>query len=136
MRMSAANRSARLLLMASLQASLRGQIITGEHGLASLMAIHPPVELLQWGHNPPLVLHPDGTTEKLETGGPIVSLFRQAKYEAGVCQLTSGGVLTLFTDGISEAMNAAEDESGEERLEAIVRNTAGMPAVQAAQAAM
>ena len=32
------------------------------------------------------------------------------------CDLASGDILVAFTDGISEAMNSADDEWGEDRL--------------------
>lgn len=43
-------------------------------------------------------------------------MFSQAQYEEASVDLHSGDVLMLFTDGVSEAHNPAEEEYGDERL--------------------
>jgi serine phosphatase RsbU (regulator of sigma subunit) len=71
------------------------------------------------GHNPPAVLRKeDGAWRvfRLGDGGPVVGLFSGAVYREQMLQLLSGDVFVAFTDGISEAMNAAEDEWGEDRM--------------------
>jgi sigma-B regulation protein RsbU (phosphoserine phosphatase) len=40
-------------------------------------------------------------------------------------QLASGDVLVLFTDGVTEAKNQADEEYSDARLEALIRNMAG-----------
>jgi phosphoserine phosphatase RsbU/P len=62
---------------------------------------------------------------RLETGGPVVGLFGPAKYVEGSVQLESGDLLVGFTDGISEAMNEAEEEWGEEALADYVKARRG-----------
>ena len=133
------------LLMASLQASLRGQTIAGSADLAKLMTnvnkliydtspanryatffygqYEPGTRRLTYvngGHNPPMVFR-DGEVLRLEEGGPVVGLFKPSRYSQAAVTLSPGDVLVLFTDGISEAMNAADDEWGEERLMDAVR---------------
>jgi phosphoserine phosphatase RsbU/P len=68
------------------------------------------------GHVPPLVVHGDGRREWLETGGMIVGLLPEARYESGSVAMAPGDLLVACTDGITEAMNAAGDEYGRERL--------------------
>jgi sigma-B regulation protein RsbU (phosphoserine phosphatase) len=46
-------------------------------------------------------------------------------YEEGVISLKGGDMLVLFTDGISEAMNAQQQEYGEERLERVLHRVHG-----------
>jgi sigma-B regulation protein RsbU (phosphoserine phosphatase) len=133
------------LLMASLQASLRGQALMGPASLAQLMTnvnqlvyeatpinryatffygqFHRESGLFRYvnaGHNPPIILryHPDTTVHviRLETGGPVVGLFPGAPYQEGSLILQPGDLFLGFTDGISEAMNKDEEEWGEERL--------------------
>ncbi len=67
------------------------------------------------GHNPPLLLHGD-EVQRLETGGMIVGLFPQASYEQETLQLSPGDLLTLFSDGVSEALSAAGEEFGDDRI--------------------
>ena len=71
------------------------------------------------GHNPPAVLRrEDGgwNVFRLEDGGPVVGLLANATYQPQTLQLLPGDLLLAFTDGISEAMNAKEDEWGEDRM--------------------
>src|SRR6516225_9823997 len=70
------------------------------------------------GHNPPVVLRSCGDAFqvfRLETGGPVIGLL-QHSYERGVFSHEPGDLLVLFTDGVSESMNARFEEWGEERL--------------------
>jgi len=52
-----------------------------------------------------------------------VGLMSFATYEQASIELQPGDTLVLFTDGISEALNEAGDEFGEDRLMAIVKST-------------
>jgi hypothetical protein len=69
------------------------------------------------GHNPPLVLRADGTTTWLSASGPLLGPFADAQFAAEAIDLFPGDRLILYTDGVTEAMDAAGDLFGEERLE-------------------
>ncbi|MDQ2842635.1 MAG: ADOP family duplicated permease [Acidobacteriota bacterium] len=82
------------------------------------------------GHNPPyLVRRETGEQplEELSTGGMVIGMFAQANYEEGQIQLQTGDVLAVFTDGVTEALNSAEEEFGEERLQDLLRRFAPLP---------
>jgi sigma-B regulation protein RsbU (phosphoserine phosphatase) len=68
------------------------------------------------GHNPPFVLHADGSHDRLCKGGIVLGVFANQAFESGVAQLQSGDRLVLYTDGVTEARNSEDDEFGEERL--------------------
>jgi sigma-B regulation protein RsbU (phosphoserine phosphatase) len=53
---------------------------------------------------------------RLEEGGPVVGLLPDASYQQCILTLQPGDVLLGYTDGISEAMNARDDEWGEDRM--------------------
>jgi phosphoserine phosphatase RsbU/P len=73
------------------------------------------------GHNHPYLVHEDGSYDRLEKGGMILGVMEtMIPYEEGEVRLQAGDLLVLFTDGVSEAMNPASQEYGEERLEAII----------------
>ena len=73
------------------------------------------------GHNPPVIARADGTTERLATGGPVFSrLFRTIPFQDGELELRAGDRLVLFTDGVSEARDAAQNDFGEQKLEEFV----------------
>jgi sigma-B regulation protein RsbU (phosphoserine phosphatase) len=80
------------------------------------------------GHNPPMIFR-GGEVLRLEEGGPVVGLFGPAQYTQGIVTLEPGDTMVLFTDGVSEAMNAADDEFDEPRLLEAVRSGAGLKAV-------
>ena len=67
------------------------------------------------GHNPPILIGRNGV-RRLDTGGLILGLFPQASYDEETLQLEDGDTLVVFSDGVTEALNAAGDEFGEERL--------------------
>src|SRR5271165_5181500 len=54
------------------------------------------------GHNPPLVVRPDGRFAQLDAGGLPVGLFPNGEYSEGVVQLGPADVLIAYTDGITE----------------------------------
>jgi len=68
------------------------------------------------GHNPPVLTREDGSQVRLEQGGLIVGAFQESVYDQGEIDLRPGDRLVMFTDGLSEAMDASGDEFGEKRL--------------------
>jgi len=75
------------------------------------------------GHNPPLLVRPDGQVQALEAGGAVLGYFADWKYEESQVALQPGDRLVLFTDGILEAENAAHGEFGAERLADFARQS-------------
>jgi GAF domain-containing protein len=73
------------------------------------------------GHNPPILARADGSVVRLSAGGPALSrLFTPQRYIDETLELLPGDRLVLFTDGVSEARDAADNEFGEQRLEQAV----------------
>ncbi len=72
------------------------------------------------GHNPPYLVRriEDGGVEitELSVGGTVLGLFPDVEYEDGNIDLRAGDLLVAYTDGVTEARNAAGEEFGEERL--------------------
>jgi sigma-B regulation protein RsbU (phosphoserine phosphatase) len=68
------------------------------------------------GHFAPLLVRADGTVERLTAGGPVLGIIADAAYDEGRVEIARGDRLVLYTDGITEARNAADDEFGEDRL--------------------
>jgi phosphoserine phosphatase RsbU/P len=76
------------------------------------------------GHNPPYLLRAAGNIEMLDKGGLILGIFKTVSpYEEGVVTLNKGDTLVLYTDGISEAMNAKNEEFTEERLQTVLQKS-------------
>lgn len=78
-----------------------------------------PAQLLRYasaGHNPPFLLRPDGSHDRLREGGCVLGVFPDQKFDLGTVQLASGDRLILYTDGVTEANSPEGEEFGEERL--------------------
>ena len=76
------------------------------------------------GHLCALILHPDCSVERLDSTCPVMGLFDDWECTIGKCQLAPGDTLALYTDGVTESFNEANEEFGEERLiEALKRHT-------------
>jgi phosphoserine phosphatase RsbU/P len=73
------------------------------------------------GHNPPLLIRADGTSEELEASGAVLGQFPQWIYEQSDLQITRGDKVLLFTDGLVEACNADEEPFGEHNVIRIAR---------------
>ena len=68
------------------------------------------------GHNPPLLLRANAECVRLEAGGSVLGAFADLNYTEGEVQLRAGDRLLLFTDGLSEAVDASNEQFGEQRL--------------------
>lgn len=78
------------------------------------------------GHLPALILRADGRREALASSGPPLGIVEQPHYLEEFAALAQGDVLAIYTDGVTEAMNSAEEEYGSARLaDAIIRAQAG-----------
>ena len=143
------------LLMSVVQASLRGQLMgAGKNEIAELVKMlnrlicgsvssaryvtffyaqldnsDSQLRFINAGHNAPLVYSKEKDDfTALHDGGPVLGLFPDATFNEGFATLQSGDVLIAFTDGVTEAENAAEQEFGEERLRLVVSAAAKKPA--------
>ncbi len=78
------------------------------------------------GHNPPMLLH-DGTWSWMkEVSGMPLGLFDGIPYDPYTMQLVPGDMIYTYTDGVTEAMSAADELFGEERLEAVLGDSKGL----------
>ncbi len=69
------------------------------------------------GHNPPLVRHGDGSFEYLRTRpGLVLAGMEGMHYREETVQLQVGDTIFLYTDGVTEATNSANELYGEVRL--------------------
>jgi serine phosphatase RsbU (regulator of sigma subunit) len=74
------------------------------------------------GHNPPYVRRANGSVETLSgTGGLVLGAMAGMEYPEHSVQLQPRDRLVLFTDGVTEAFNPADEAYGEERLIAEVK---------------
>ncbi len=136
------------LLMANLQANLRSQCAialdepqrllhsvnklfyenTDESAYATLFfgEYDDGTGLLRYGncgHLAALLLRRDRSIEKLHSTCTVLGLFKEWDCTIAERRLFSGDTLAIYTDGVTEAFNAADEEFGEQRLiEALQRH--------------
>lgn len=73
------------------------------------------------GHEPPFIARRNGSYQVCDvTPQFVLAGFDEMAYDAGTLQLAPGDRLFLFTDGVTEATNAAEQLFGMKRLEAVL----------------
>ncbi len=135
------------LLMANLQANLRGQYALAledlprllqsvnylffkntetSHYATTFFSIYDDqrrtLRYVNCGHNPPIVLRANGAVERLEATATVLGLFEEWTCTVADLSLASGDALVIYTDGISEAAEGDDaEEFGEERLIASIR---------------
>ncbi|MCY3942104.1 MAG: SpoIIE family protein phosphatase [Gammaproteobacteria bacterium] len=69
------------------------------------------------GHNPPLIVHRDGSSTILPlTGGVALGVAPQFKFSTDQARLEPGEALVMYTDGVSEAEDLDSEEFGMDRL--------------------
>ncbi|UCG51645.1 MAG: PP2C family protein-serine/threonine phosphatase [Candidatus Latescibacterota bacterium] len=82
------------------------------------------------GHNPPILLRKNGELLELGASGPIVGVLPHASYEPGQLDLSSGDLLFMYTDGVTEATSPDDEEFGTERLRELLHHSRRQPAEQ------
>ncbi len=87
------------------------------------------VDFTNAGHVPPLVIGPGGV-QTLRTTDMVVGLFTTAQYRNQSVVLGPGDSLVLFTDGVTEAENAAEEQLGLEPVAELLSTLHGTEAVR------
>jgi sigma-B regulation protein RsbU (phosphoserine phosphatase) len=118
-------------LCVRLNRSLAAQIAPGRFITLLFGVLHLTRRTLTYvnaGHNPPVLLRAAGAHEWLDVGGPLLAVVPEAPYEQAEVALATGDRLVLYTDGITEAMDATRDLFGEERLLATIRAAAAADA--------
>ena len=140
------------LLMANLQATLRGQaamdtpvgatIVRSNRLLyestdpekfatlfmAVLDADRHTLSFCNAGHEHPMVFRPQSAPVRLATGGMALGVLDEFPYQEGAATLDPGDTLVIYSDGIPDAVNEFESPFGEERLMRTVEANAGAAA--------
>jgi sigma-B regulation protein RsbU (phosphoserine phosphatase) len=144
------------LLMANLQANLRGQYALAlediprlirsvnslffkntesAHYATTFFAVYEDegrrLRYVNCGHNPPMLLRTDGKIERLSATATVLGLFEEWDCNVVETELALGEVLVIYTDGVSEAGESDDgdvEEFGEERLMAAMRKYQRQPA--------
>ena len=84
----------------------------------AMVSIDPDGEVraVNAGHIPVLIRRKNGTIEEITSSGLPLGILDMADYKETVSRLDPGDLVVLFTDGITEAEDSAEEEFGLERV--------------------
>lgn len=104
------------------------QFITGIYGI--LDSTNRTFVFSNAGHNPPLLIKPDGEYRFVEYGDLPLGMFRDMHYHQHFIRFEKGQVMVIYTDGITEATNEAGEEYGQERLAKRILEGIELPAKQ------
>ena len=87
------------------------------------------------GHEPPVLRRTDGSTEALPfTGGVPLGIVDDMRFEERTSTLAPGDIAFLYTDGVTEALNEAEEEFGNARVHDAIAGVNPGPAREAVEA--
>jgi serine phosphatase RsbU (regulator of sigma subunit) len=132
------------LLMALVVAMMRTLVDEGLHGAALVsrlntqIARHAPrtrfitlfvatltpatgeLVYVNAGQNPPLLRRASGRYERLRTGGTALGFFESSTYSAATVILDPGDVVVMYSDGMTDAEDAAERPFEEDGLQSVI----------------
>jgi len=87
------------------------------------------------GHNPPLLLRAEtGELIELTRTGMVLGLFESVRFDQRSMQLQPGDLVLLYTDGVTDALDAQGQEFGLDRLRQMVLEHRNASAAELASA--
>lgn len=79
------------------------------------------------GHCPPLLMHPSGEAEWLGSGSLVLGVLADVAYECTRAKIPPGGMLVLYSDGVTECRCEEGNEFGQQRLAEFFRQRRSDP---------
>jgi phosphoserine phosphatase RsbU/P len=114
------------------------QFTGNSHFVAALYGVlHPSsgeFDYVCCGHLPPLVVRADGSTDILKVHGPALGVLDEVAFPTGKLSVAPGDIMLLFTDGVVEISDLADNEFGTARLVSTVHQHRDLPAAELIQA--
>ena len=104
--------------------------------LASLEPYSGELVYVNAGHEPALVIAPDGSIEELRPTGPALGMLPDSRFTAVTRNLEKGHSLFAFTDGVVEAHSPTGEVYGAERLRGVLRAHRSGPASELVRAVL
>ncbi len=140
------------LLMANTQATLRGQALLSDSAKecierANRLLYHSTspekfvtlfytildvsshtLQYTNAGHDNPYLVSTTGEVRRLSTGGVPLSMLEEFPFEQETTSMREGDVIVICSDGVTEAMNGAQEQFGDERLAKVITSSIDQPA--------
>lgn len=142
------------LLMSNIQATLRALVCrentlpvvaqtandllyattpANRYATAMLLIYEAATGACRWincGHTDGIVVRADGSVEMLPCTGMALGLFPARTYDEQTFELRAGDLLAIYSDGVTDAQNEAEEEFGSERLVEVLKRHAAASAAE------
>jgi serine phosphatase RsbU (regulator of sigma subunit) len=102
---------------------LHQRTLSAKYATLFLAVLDPETGIVRYtnaGHNPALIVRVSGQVESLRSNGLPVGLFGGFEYAIETTSLQQGDTLVIYTDGITEACNPADEQYGTGRLQALL----------------
>jgi sigma-B regulation protein RsbU (phosphoserine phosphatase) len=103
---------------------------SNRYATAFLMFYDPSSGDCRWAncsHCDGIILRENGEVVRLESTGLALGMFPRQSYEEQACKVLPGDILAIYSDGVSDAQNVAEEEFGTDRLIEVMRSHAPEP---------
>ncbi len=137
------------LLMANLQATLRGQTLLCDSAKVCLQRANKllfeststekfvtlfygildsekhSLRFCNAGHDNPFLFRESAEPARLATGGIVLSIMEDFPYEEETVPLQEGDCVVIYSDGVTEAINPSQEMFGEARLAQVIRDHRG-----------
>jgi sigma-B regulation protein RsbU (phosphoserine phosphatase) len=72
------------------------------------------------GHNPAFLIKASGDVEALTAMGTVLGILPERGYEEAQIVIETGDLIAIYSDGVTEAVNDADEEFGEDRLAQLI----------------
>lgn len=95
---------------------------------AMLSSRSEELTFINCGHPPPLLIHPDGSSSRFNEHGPALGIIERTSFPTQKIYLSQGDILSLYTDGVVELTDQADQQFGVERLASIIHQNRELPA--------
>jgi sigma-B regulation protein RsbU (phosphoserine phosphatase) len=102
-----------------------------KYATAFLCTVNPAASdccFVNCGHNPAVLLRANGEVEMLDGPGMALGLFPRRTHGEQSFQFNEGDILTIYSDGVTEAQNSTEEEYEVERLTSCIKANSDKPA--------
>lgn len=80
------------------------------------------IEYINAGHAYPVLIHPNGECEMLKNGGVFLGIMEDSPFEIGEATIPPGGVLVMYTDGVTDILDPQGRAFGQERFLELIRD--------------
>jgi sigma-B regulation protein RsbU (phosphoserine phosphatase) len=114
-------------IIADVNRTLCGTLDGGRFATLAYVEVNPltsELTLVNAGHLPALLVSPTATVQAYESTAMALGLLPQARFAAQRVTMSTGATLVMYSDGVTEAFNAEDEEFGDTRLRQLLEQHA------------